>query len=148
MGKGEIVRNSLYGKLEKTLSYNEGNIQIDDPEAGLVHDRDFCPVVTELVNNCLNAGADNVIVTVNWGCIIVEDDVEHTPEELGKILDNVRSEKPRTTKDPDPEFGIPFGGVGIRSVRIDLNKHDGSLDYEATQNGRIRAIASWSTSEK
>jgi len=84
MGKGEIVRNSLYGKLEKTLSYNEGNIQIDDPEAVY----------------------------------------------------------------PDPEFGIPFGGVGIRSVRIDLNKHDGSLDYEATQNGRIRAIASWSTSEK
>ena len=143
MNKKETIRNGVSDQLKEALSYSGGEIQIDDSEAVLVHDRNFCPVVTELVNNCLNAGATRVVVTVNKGGIVVEDDVIHTPDELEKILANVRSEKPRTTKRPDPELGFPLGGVGIISVRADLARYEGSLNYEATEDGSIRAKASW-----
>ena len=143
MGDKEVFRDDLYDQLEEGLSYSGGDIQIEDSSAVLVHDRSFCPVVTELVNNCLDKDAERVKVSVEWGRIIVEDDVIHTQDELEVILVNVTSERPRTTKEPDPELGYSLGGVGIVSVRSDLARHGGLLSYETTEEGRIRAVATW-----
>lgn len=143
MNNKEVFRDELYGQLEKGLSCSGGNIQIEDPSAVLVHDRNFCPVVTELVNNCLNKGAERVKVLVEWGRIVVEDDVVHTPNELEAILANVTSERPRTTKEVDLELSYPLGGVGIISIRSDLAKYGGVLNYEVVEGRRIKTIATW-----
>ena len=148
MGNNEVFRDGLYGELEEGLSYSGGEIEIDDPQSILVHDRNFCPVVTELVSNCLNKRATRVTVKIEWGRIVVEDDVIHTPEELEKILANIISGKPKTTKEPDPEAGYPLGGVGIISSRRNLARYEGSLSYEVTEDGRIRAVASWPIASK
>ena len=143
MGNREVVRDKLYGELEEGLSYTGGEIQIDDPNAVLVHDNNFCPVVTELVNNCLDKGATVVTVRIEWGRIVVEDDVVHTQKEREAIMANVGREMPRSTKEPDPEAGYPLGGVGIWATRRNLANYGGSLSHEVTEDGRIRAVASW-----
>lgn len=123
--------------------FSESEIDIQDPKAVLVKDRDFCPVVAELVNNCLNKGATIVTVKIEMGRLVVEDDVKHEPDEIVIILANLNSKKPRTTKPLDPEWGFPIGRVGIVSCRSILEGYNGLLFYEATQDRRIRAVVTW-----
>lgn len=130
-------------KLTAAVFNSDSEININDPEAILVKDRNFCPIVTELVNNCLMKNATTVIVTIELGKITVEDNVKHEPGEIVSILANVRSERPKTTKPPDEDFGFPIGGVGIWSSRRTLEKYNGQLLYEVTSDGRIIAIATW-----
>lgn len=141
----EVLRDSLYDELKEGLAYSGGEIRIDDPQRVLISDINFCPVVTELAKNCLDKGATRVTVTVRWGRIVVEDNVTHTTDELKAILANITKPRPRTTKEPDPEFGHPIGGAGIFSVRKTLAGYDGELCYKVTEDNRIKAIATWPT---
>jgi hypothetical protein len=68
----------FYSELKIGLSYSGGEITIEDTQAILAFNRGLCPIVTELVNNCLDKGATQVTVVVEWGRITVEDDIAHT----------------------------------------------------------------------
>lgn len=105
-------------------------------------------VVNELVKNCAEGGATEIIVTAERGRVVVKDNVPH--DDPGPLLENLNRERPESHKTNEQRVikNTP-GGVGIRwcrGVLQTLLHEESDLRFEATKGGKIQAIITWPTS--
>lgn len=107
-------------------------------------------LVYELVDNCAQKDVEpdfdleiDVVLTRDLEAglyhLVVSDNVEYQPEELKKILNNLRRVNPKQIGyRPD----IHGGGLGLKRVRTELAMIGGNLMHYA-QDGKIFAHAAW-----
>ena len=133
--EGEIVE-CLAGKPEIVINDSEGVLR---SSTALQH------VVNELVKNAVEEREGEITVIVKKGEIVVTGDRRHDDPEA--ILENLNRSKPQSRKDDKQRMtGFNRGGAGIILCRDILEKtFEGNLSFEATEDGRIKAIATWPT---
>ncbi|MFA5136668.1 MAG: hypothetical protein WC489_04720 [Patescibacteria group bacterium] len=139
-------------KRDFELSFDEQALDLIDPETGVFKDETTIGLVfEELVVNCLEKPDDHI--TVKAGVIydletheyhvVVEDDVHYDSTRIAEILQNLNSDKINRDLQDKCE-GLAMGGIGIAAgVKIALARWGGGLEYIATPDNRIVAVAHW-----
>jgi len=133
MAKEEYARY-----LAQQKNAEQAKFVVNDPEVVICEGSLLVAVLSELISNCLEQGANNIIVDIRPGLITVRDDVCHqNPEEvLNRVNSHFKDWPDRSTKE-----GI--GGMGVVSSREVMEEFSGSLEYRSTRNNRIIAIGKW-----
>lgn len=139
-------------KRDFELLFDNQALDLIDPETGMFMDETTIGFVFgELVVNCLEK--PDTHITVKAGVtynpetheyqVIVEDDVRYEPSRIAQILQNLNSDE--ISRDwEDKCEGLAKGGIGITAgVRIALARWSGGLEYIATPDNRIVAVAHW-----
>lgn len=133
----EIVRELAIEELANYFQRVSPNVKLKiEGKPFLFNERTWLlPVARELITNCAEAGAKSVEATIENGRLTVEDDVVHDNPDA--TLVNLNSYVPISTKNRCA------GGEGIWNTRQTLERHNGKLNYQANDEGKIIAVATW-----
>jgi hypothetical protein len=146
--QGEALKEQIQDKM--SAGFRSGLTVVCGEGCGRLMERSsFEFIVLELVNNCAEKDATDIQVDVGVRYdaakdefeLTVSDNVRYEPPKLAEILHSLgEAEVVRIDKSSQRDAG---GGMGIATCRTFLSKWEGTLIYEATEEGTIKAVARW-----